>query len=60
MSDHTHVLSRAQVRRGDTRGGDVAKKPVEESNEIQFTSEEVNALRLIVTDWLNEGLMLPP
>ena len=37
----------------------MAKTPVQ-SKEIHFTSEEADVLRLIATDWLNEGLMLPP
>ena len=37
----------------------MAKTPTQ-SKEIQFTAEEAEVLRLIATDWLNEGLMLPP
>jgi hypothetical protein len=38
----------------------MAKKSDDNSGNIQLTGEEVAALRIIVSDWINEGLVTPP
>ena len=36
----------------------MAKQSIDSN--LQFTDEEISSLRVIVNDWVNEGIVIPP